>query len=195
MSARGSARMTSPSMAKLAVTPPVVGSVSTREVGQPRLGRAAASAAEVLAICISERMPSCMRAPPEAETMMTGTRLCDGQLDGARELLAHHRAHAAAQERRTRRRTARPGSPPMRREAGDRPPPRAPVFCRAAFSAVAVLLGVLEAERIARAQARVALLEGAGVGQQRDALARGDAERDSGTWGRRARRARPRRGR
>ena len=29
MSARGSARMTSPSMAKLAVTPPVVGSVST----------------------------------------------------------------------------------------------------------------------------------------------------------------------
>ena len=29
-----------------------------------------ATAAQVLAICMSEMMPSCMRAPPEAETMM-----------------------------------------------------------------------------------------------------------------------------
>ena len=68
MSARGSARMTSPSMAKLAVTPPVVGSVRTEMYGS-RASPSRASAAEVLAICISERMPSCMRAPPEAETM------------------------------------------------------------------------------------------------------------------------------
>ena len=61
-------------MAKLAVTPPVVGSVSTDRYGSPASPRRA-SAAEVLAICISERMPSCMRAPPEADTMMTGTCL------------------------------------------------------------------------------------------------------------------------
>ncbi len=30
------------------------------------------SATEVLAICISERMPSCILAPPDAETMTTG---------------------------------------------------------------------------------------------------------------------------
>ena len=29
-------------------------------------------AALVLAICMSESMPSCMRMPPEQETMMTG---------------------------------------------------------------------------------------------------------------------------
>src|SRR5712691_8040383 len=71
MSARGSARITSPSMAKLAVTPPVVGSVSTETKGNP-CSPSRCKAADVFAICISERMPSCMRAPPEADTMMTG---------------------------------------------------------------------------------------------------------------------------
>ncbi len=33
-------------------------------------------AADVLAICMSERMPSCMRAPPEAEMMSSGMRFC-----------------------------------------------------------------------------------------------------------------------
>jgi hypothetical protein len=31
--------------------------------------------AEVFAICIRERIPSCMRAPPEADTIRSGTRL------------------------------------------------------------------------------------------------------------------------
>ena len=74
ISARGSARMTSPSIAKLAVTPPVVGSVRTETYGSRR-APSRSSAADVFAICMSERIPSCMRAPPEAETMTTGTCL------------------------------------------------------------------------------------------------------------------------
>ena len=63
----------SPSIAKLAVTPPVVGSVSTEMYGS--LARSSrASAADTFAICISDNAPSIMRAPPEQETMMTGLR-------------------------------------------------------------------------------------------------------------------------
>ncbi len=60
-------------MAKLAVTPPVVGSVSTEMNGRPaRSSRA--SAAEVFAICISDSAPSIIRAPPEHDTITTGAR-------------------------------------------------------------------------------------------------------------------------
>ena len=69
MSARGSAMLRSPSIAYEAVTPPVVGSVRMEMNGRPASARRA-SAAEILAICISERMPSCIRAPPAAVTMM-----------------------------------------------------------------------------------------------------------------------------
>ncbi len=73
MRAFGSAMLRSPSIAKLAVTPPVVGSVSTEMNGSPaRSSRA--NAAEVLAICISESAPSIIRAPPEHDTMTTGER-------------------------------------------------------------------------------------------------------------------------
>ncbi len=61
--------ITSPSIAKLAVTPPVVGSVSTEMNGR-RASSSVASAAEIFAICMSESVPSCMRAPPEAEKMI-----------------------------------------------------------------------------------------------------------------------------
>ena len=70
--ALGSAKTTSPSEAKLAATPPIVGLVST-EMNSPPAVSKRASAAETLAICISESMPSCMRAPPpEPETMISG---------------------------------------------------------------------------------------------------------------------------
>ena len=73
MSAFGSAMFTSPSIAKLAVTPPVVGSVSTETYGS--LARSSrASAALIFAICISDSAPSIIRAPPEQDTMMTGSR-------------------------------------------------------------------------------------------------------------------------
>ncbi len=60
-------------MAKLAVTPPVVGSVSTLMNGT-RASSSRIRAAEILAICIRLTAPSCMRAPPEADTMMSGVR-------------------------------------------------------------------------------------------------------------------------
>ena len=61
-------------MAKLAVTPPVVGSVRIEMKGSRSAPRRW-SAAAVLAICMSERIPSCIRAPPEAERMTSGARL------------------------------------------------------------------------------------------------------------------------
>ena len=73
ISAFGSAMFRSPSIAKLAVTPPVVGSVST-EMNGSRARSSRASAAETFAICISDSAPSIIRAPPEQETMITGSR-------------------------------------------------------------------------------------------------------------------------
>jgi hypothetical protein len=72
ISAFGSAMLRSPSIAYDAVTPPVVGSLRTEMYGSPAAARRA-RAAEIFAICISERMPSCMRAPPEHETMISGS--------------------------------------------------------------------------------------------------------------------------
>ena len=62
----------SPSMAKLAVTPPVVGWVITLIYRSP-----AAScldiASEVLAICIRENIPSCILAPPDVVKIIRGS--------------------------------------------------------------------------------------------------------------------------
>ena len=58
-------------MAKLAETPPMVGSVSTEMYGRPR-SCIFASAAEVFAICIRDISASCIRAPPEAEKQISG---------------------------------------------------------------------------------------------------------------------------
>ena len=71
--ARGSATCRSASMAKLAVTPPVVGSVSTATYGRRARSRRA-SAALILAICISDSAPSIIRAPPEQQTITSGSR-------------------------------------------------------------------------------------------------------------------------
>ena len=71
MSAPGSASSTSPRTAKLAVTPPYVGLVSTLMYGRPA-SEWRRAAALVFAICMSESMPSCMRAPPDAVTNTTG---------------------------------------------------------------------------------------------------------------------------
>ena len=55
------------------MTPPNVGSVSRQIDRRPASSRRA-SAADVLAICISEIAPSCMRAPPEAVMISSGSR-------------------------------------------------------------------------------------------------------------------------
>ena len=60
------------SMAKLAVTPPVVGSVST-VIYRPPASLWRLTAAEILAICMSEVTPSCMRAPPDTVKPTTGS--------------------------------------------------------------------------------------------------------------------------
>ena len=54
------------------MTPPVVGWVR-KEMYSPPASRKRWMAAEVLAICIRERIPSCIRAPPLAEKMMRGS--------------------------------------------------------------------------------------------------------------------------
>ena len=73
ISAFGSARLTSPIAAYEANTPPVVGSDMTDTYGT-RAARSRSRAAIVLASCISASVPSCIRAPPDAETTTSGTR-------------------------------------------------------------------------------------------------------------------------
>ncbi len=93
----GSAMLMSPSMAKLAVVPPVVGSARTEMKGT-LASPIRAIAALVFIICIRDIMPSCIRMPPEQETMMSGRRLLDGPFAGAGDLLADDRGHASAHE-------------------------------------------------------------------------------------------------
>ena len=69
--ALGSAKTTSPKNAKLADTPPMVGSVKMEMKGN-FLSLSKCKAAAVLVICINEFKPSCMRAPPEAATQING---------------------------------------------------------------------------------------------------------------------------
>jgi hypothetical protein len=71
MSAPGSAITTSPIIAKLADTPPIVGSVNTEMNGNPSVA-SCVNAAVVLAICMRDINPSCMRAPPLAAKQMNG---------------------------------------------------------------------------------------------------------------------------
>ncbi len=72
MSAPGSAMTTSPMKAKLADTPPMVGSVRIEMKGW-RAALNWCSAAVVLAICMSDSSPSCMRAPPVAVKHRNGS--------------------------------------------------------------------------------------------------------------------------
>ena len=72
MSALGSAMFTSPTAANDANTPPVVGSDRIERNGTP--ARRRSRAASVLASCIRASVPSCIRAPPEALTTMSGIR-------------------------------------------------------------------------------------------------------------------------
>ncbi len=64
----------SPSIARLADTPPVVGSVSTEMYGSFACAMRD-STALVLLICSSDSSPSCMRAPPLDEKQISGRPL------------------------------------------------------------------------------------------------------------------------
>ncbi len=97
MSAPGSASMMSPRLAKLAVTPPVVGWVNTLMYSPPRAEKRS-MAAEVFAICIRLKMPSCIRAPPLAEKMTSGSCFAAAYSMARVIFFAHGRAHAAHKE-------------------------------------------------------------------------------------------------
>src|SRR5581483_5486982 len=104
-----------------------------------------------------------------------GQRLVDAELDGPRELLADHRAHAAAEESELehaehRRKAAHA------RDAADDGILEARLLPGGAH-AIRIALGVPEAQRIAGGQTGLVLLERAGIGEHRDALARADPER------------------
>ena len=71
INASGSASIISPSIAKLAVTPPVVGSVSTHTYNNLSSSNFA-NAALTLAICIKDNIPSCILAPPDTVNIITG---------------------------------------------------------------------------------------------------------------------------
>ena len=64
----------SPNIAKEAETPPVVGSVKTEINGRLVFERAL-TAITVLGICISERIPSCILAPPDELKIIRGKLL------------------------------------------------------------------------------------------------------------------------
>ena len=113
-------------------------------------------------------MPSCIRAPPDAETTISGIALRQGVLGGAGDLLADDGAHRAAHE------------PEVHHADRDRPAvDRAPVPQTAASrmpgrglggrDPVRVGLLVDEPERILRLEAGVALGERAVVEEQLEA--------------------------
>ena len=85
-------------------TPPVVGSVSTHDVGQARFLDAGARRWWCACICISDRMPSCMRAPPEAENTISGALRATRKVGRHHQPLAHRGAHRAAHEAEIERR-------------------------------------------------------------------------------------------
>ena len=62
----------SPSIAKLAVAPPIVGSVVHTTYKSPA-SLCLLAAAETFAICISDSAPSCILAPPETVYPITGS--------------------------------------------------------------------------------------------------------------------------
>ena len=66
-----SAIITSPRLAIEACTPAVVGYVIT-EINGRRCSESRARTTDVFAICISDKIPSWIRAPPDEETRING---------------------------------------------------------------------------------------------------------------------------
>ena len=95
--------------------------------------------ATVFGSCMSARIPSCMRAPPELVTATSGIAALGRGVAGARELLADDAAHRAAHEGEVHdgelalpRRRSRRGRSPSRRRARSSSPPRRAARCTGA---------------------------------------------------------------
>ena len=97
MSAPGSARMTSPSEAKLAVTPPVVGWVRIETYGKPGLGDARKLRRGLGHLHEREDPLLHARAAGGGDDDERGLG-AERHLRGAGDLLPHGRGHAAAEE-------------------------------------------------------------------------------------------------
>ena len=154
MSALGSAMLRSPSIAYEAVTPPVVGSVMT-ETNGTRASARRASAAEILPICMSDRMPSCMRAPPEVETMIRGLRSASAR-SAARVIFSPTTEPIEPAMKKNSIAPMTTGMPSSVPDAHDDRIRRADAVLGVA-QPVAVLLAVAELQRVRRAQVRVEL--------------------------------------
>ena len=114
-----------------------------------------ASAAEIFAICMSDRMPSCMRAPPEVETRIRGRRSASARSAARVDLLAHDRAHRAGHEEELH--GADDDRNALERARPDDDRVRGPDVLFRVAQPVAVLLAVAELQRIRGAQVRVEL--------------------------------------
>ncbi len=124
---------------------------------------------------MSEKIPSCIRAPPpDPETITSGKLLACGLLDGPRELLADHRPHASHDE-------AAVGEPQYDADALD----ESLADDRRLFQAGALLLAldslgigppVIETQRIERLETGEPFLERVGIEQLGDPLARREQE-------------------
>jgi hypothetical protein len=104
MSAFGSAMFKSPSIAKLAVTPPVVGSVKDRHKRQLRSEASLCERRRHLGHLHERQRASIIRAPPELEMTITGCRRSSASSTAPGDLLANDDPHAAADERVLHRR-------------------------------------------------------------------------------------------
>ena len=160
--------MMSPRLAKLARTPAVVGWVITL-MNPQRASRRSSIAHTVLGSCMRERIPSCIRAPPDAVTATSGT----------------FRSTAESAARVSFSPTTLPIEPPMKREVHDRELARfaldrgAPDHHRVPEAGrdlgfgepLGVRAQVEEGERVFGPQVDGLLLEGPGVDELRDPLA------------------------
>ena len=85
------------------------GHAAGRRVGQngdkrqTRVVQHARARPRSFAICISDSVPSCIRAPPDAAKMTTAPRVLERAFDQPRDLFADRRAHRAADERHIHR--------------------------------------------------------------------------------------------
>ena len=150
----------------------MVGSVST-EMNGSRACASCVRLAVVLAICIRDISPSCMRAPPLAVKQMKGIFCSMADADPAHEALAHHRSHGAAHEAEFEgghhHRNGLDGTLHHHQRVG------LPGLGRIRLQAFGIAPAVHELEEIHRHHFRADLVAAFGVQRDVEPLARGDA--------------------
>src|SRR6266481_7921752 len=178
ISAFGSARITSPNMATLAVTPPNVGSAN-RQINGSLASPSLATAAEVLAICIRERIPSCIRAPPEVVTKMTGNLASSARSIPA-DLFSDDRPHAAAHK--TEVEHAEHHTASVHHPFADHHGIFASGLPLVRLHTILVRFRVLKVQRVLGAELRIPLFERPEVDQERNALHNRNREMVVALW-------------